>query len=104
MRQRTLGQLKTPVSCIGYGAMSLADFYGPTDDEASHAILSRCLDLGISHLDTSNVYGRGKSEARIGAFLAKQGARLAVSGSNGEKLRIFREQLIDEVACLLFGE
>ena len=73
MKQRTPGQAATPVSAVGYGAMSLSDFYGPTDDQMSHAILSRCLDLGVTHIDTSNVYGRGASEKRIGAFLAKQG-------------------------------
>lgn len=73
MKQRTLGQLATPVSAIGYGAMSFCDFYGPTDEEKSHAILNRCLDLGINHLDTSNAYGAGLSETRIGSFLAQQG-------------------------------
>lgn len=73
MKQRVLGQLKTPVSALGYGAMSFSDFYGPTDDEKSHAILDRCLDLGITHIDTSNVYGLGLSETRIGSYLAKQG-------------------------------
>ena len=53
--------------------MSFCDFYGPTDEEKSHAILDRCLDLGINHLDTSNAYGAGTSEARIGSFLARQG-------------------------------
>lgn len=73
MKQRKLGQLATPVSALGYGAMSFSDFYGPTDDAKSHAILTRCLDLGITHIDTSNVYGGGMSESRIGSFLAKQG-------------------------------
>lgn len=73
MKERTLGQLKTPISALGYGAMSFSDFYGPTDDAKSHAILDRCLDLGITHIDTSNVYGAGLSETRIGSFLAKQG-------------------------------
>ena len=73
MKQRTFGQLKTPVSALGYGAMSFSDFYGPTDEEKSHAILDRCQDLGITHIDTSNVYGLGKSEERIGSYLAKQG-------------------------------
>lgn len=73
MRQRLLGQARTPVSALGYGAMSFCDFYGPTDDEKSYAILDRCLDLGITHIDTSNVYGLGMSETRIGAYLAKQG-------------------------------
>ena len=75
MQQRTLGQLGTPISAIGYGGMSLSNFYGPTDDDKSNAILSRCLDLGITHIDTSNVYGAGQSETRIGAFLAKQGSQ-----------------------------
>ena len=51
MKQRTFGQQKTPISAIGYGAMSFSDFYGPTDEEKSHAVLDRCLDLGITHID-----------------------------------------------------
>jgi len=73
MQTRLLGQAKTPVSAMGYGAMSFSDFYGATDDAKSYAILDRCLDLGITHIDTSNVYGLGMSESRIGAYLAKQG-------------------------------
>lgn len=73
MHTRKLGQAGTDVSALGYGAMSFCDFYGPTDEEQSHAILHRCLELGISHLDTSNAYGQGVSESRIGSFLAKQG-------------------------------
>ena len=73
MKTTTLGQLAKPVSVIGYGAMSFCDFYGPTDEATSHAILDRCLDLGITHIDTSNAYGAGTSEARIGSYLARQG-------------------------------
>ena len=73
MKQRTFGQHKTPISAIGYGAMSFSDFYGPTDEEKSHAVLVRCLGLGITHIDTSNVYGKGMSETRIGSYLANQG-------------------------------
>ena len=73
MQQKTLGQVKTPISALGYGAMSFSDFYGPTDDDKSNAILDRCRDLGITHIDTSNVYGMGMSEKRIGAYLARQG-------------------------------
>lgn len=75
MKKMKLGQLETPVSVLGYGAMSFSDFYGPTDDEKSYAILNRCMELGVNHLDTSNVYGLGMSEQRIGAYLSKQGSR-----------------------------
>ena len=73
MQQRKLGQLGTPVSAVGYGAMSFTDFYGPATEEGSEAILAQCINLGITHIDTSNAYGLGKSENRIGTFLAKQG-------------------------------
>ena len=74
MRKRNLGNTGATVSAVGIGAMSFSDFYGPTDTEKSHAILSKALDLGIDHIDTSNVYGAGMSEERIGSFLKDQGA------------------------------
>mgnify|MGYP001824641673 CR=1 FL=1 len=78
MKKRKLGSNGTVVSAIGIGAMSFSDFYGPTNTEKSHAILSKALDLGIDHIDTANVYGSGLSEKRIGSFLKDQGA-----GKNG---------------------
>jgi len=53
--------------------LSFSDFYNPTDTEKSHAILAAALNLGINHIDTSNVHGLGASEERIGSFLVKQG-------------------------------
>lgn len=73
MHHRRLGQSGPTISAIGYGAMSFGDFYGPTTDEASFRILDRCLDLGITHLDTSNVYGNGRSETVIGQWLKARG-------------------------------
>lgn len=64
------------VSCLGVGAMSFADFYGPTSDDNSYAILNAARAAGVTHIDTSNVYGTGRSEAAIGAWLkAHPGAR-----------------------------
>lgn len=75
MHQRNFGNTGTTVSAIGVGALSFSNFYGPTDTEKSHAILAAALNLGIDHIDTSNRYGNGLSEERIGSFLAKQGAK-----------------------------
>jgi len=74
MHKRSLGRNGTTVSAIGIGALSFTNFYGSTNTETSHAILNKALDLGIDHVDTSNVYGGGLSEERIGSFLAKQGS------------------------------
>lgn len=69
MQQRRLGQDGPMTSAIGVGAMSFSDFYGPTNEVASHAILQAALELGVSHIDTANVYGTGRSEIDIGTFL-----------------------------------
>ena len=71
MERRKLG--RDTVAAVGLGAMSFAGVYGATTEEVSHATLSAMLDLGMDHVDTSNVYGMGVSEAVIGSFLARQG-------------------------------
>ena len=73
---RHIGQDETRLASVGIGAMSFSNFYGPCNDEQADSILTAAIDLGLNHIDTSNVYGMGVSEQRIGSFLAKQG-RLA---------------------------
>ncbi|MEM7463515.1 MAG: aldo/keto reductase [Pseudomonadota bacterium] len=69
MKKRKLGVDGPEISAIGYGAMSFSDMYGPTNESESHAILDACRELGVTHLDTANVYGMGKSENAIGSYL-----------------------------------
>lgn len=73
MKQRQLGQNGPQVSVVGYGAMSFTDFYGPVTEAGSMEILDACEELGITHIDTSNVYGMGRSETVIGDWLKRRG-------------------------------
>lgn len=73
MKQRRLGQNGPTVSVLGYGAMSFTNFYGPATDEGSMTVLDACVELGITHVDTSNVYGMGRSETVIGEWLKLRG-------------------------------
>ena len=73
MKLRQLGQNGPLISAVGYGAMSFTDFYGPADDNSSAQLLDACLDKGISHLDTADVYGMGRSEKVIGDWLKVRG-------------------------------
>lgn len=73
MKQRKLGQNGPTVGVVGYGAMSFTNFYGPATDEGSMSVLDACVDFGITHIDTSNVYGMGRSETVIGEWLKKRG-------------------------------
>ncbi|MEO9896109.1 MAG: aldo/keto reductase [Paracoccaceae bacterium] len=69
MQKRQMGRDGQAVGCLGVGAMSFSDFYGPTSEENSFAILDAALEVGVTHLDTSNVYGMGRSEKAIGVYL-----------------------------------
>jgi aryl-alcohol dehydrogenase-like predicted oxidoreductase len=64
MQSRTLGTLE--VSAQGLGCMGMSEFYGAADDAESIATIHRALDLGISFLDTADVYGPYKNEELVG--------------------------------------
>lgn len=69
MKTRSLGKSGPKIHPIGIGAMSFSNFYGPTNETASHAILDAAMEAGVTHIDTSNVYGMGTSETVIGTYL-----------------------------------
>ncbi len=58
------------VSAIGFGAMALTPVYGDVDDTESLATLNRAVDLGVTFIDTANVYGGGNNERLIAKLLA----------------------------------
>lgn len=53
------------VSAIGFGAMALTPIYGEVDDTESLATLNHCLDVGVTFIDTANIYGGGDNERLI---------------------------------------
>ncbi|MGR3483516.1 aldo/keto reductase [Salipiger marinus] len=76
MKTLIMGQGGPEIPALGIGAMSFADFYGETTEAASFAVLDAAVAAGLRHIDTSNVYGKGRSERTIGAWLAANpGAR-----------------------------
>jgi aryl-alcohol dehydrogenase-like predicted oxidoreductase len=58
------------VSAIGFGAMALTPVYGEISEDEALATLHRCLDLGVTFIDTANIYGNGANERLIGRLLA----------------------------------
>jgi len=66
MQQRRLGNSGAMVSALGLGCMPMSEFYGPHDEGESIATIRRALDLGCSHLDTADMYGRGHNEELVG--------------------------------------
>ena len=57
MQQRNLGSQGLTVSTEGLGCMGMSAFYGAFDDAESTATIRRALDLGVTLLDTADIYG-----------------------------------------------
>ena len=91
-RYRKLGKYGEDVSPVGIGAMSFTNFYGPCNDSQAKHILNAALDMNLNHIDTSNVYGAGKSEERIGDFLSKQGNLSSSLFNIATKAAIYTDQ------------
>jgi len=71
MKTRKLGRSGPEVSAIGLGCMGMAAFYGQASDEAqATAVIHRALDLGVTFLDTAEMYGPHTNEIQVGKALA----------------------------------
>jgi aryl-alcohol dehydrogenase-like predicted oxidoreductase len=66
MHYRRLGKQGPMVSAVGLGAMSFASVYGSAEDAESAATIARALELGVTFIDTANIYGAGHSEEVVG--------------------------------------
>jgi aryl-alcohol dehydrogenase-like predicted oxidoreductase len=58
------------VSELGLGCMGMSEFYGATDDDTSIATIRRALDLGVTLLDTADMYGPFTNERLVGKAIA----------------------------------
>ena len=68
---RTLGtQSAPPVSAMGLGCMGMSEFYGTADEAEAVATIRRALDLGVTFLDTADMYGPFTNERLVGNAVA----------------------------------
>ncbi|HEV2887788.1 MAG TPA: aldo/keto reductase [Jatrophihabitans sp.] len=89
-----LGELE--VSRQGLGCMGMSEWYGPADWDTSIATIHRALELGVSFLDTADVYGAGHNEVLVGRAIAGRreqvqlATKFGIDRSGGDQARVIR--------------
>ncbi len=88
-KTRKLGASGVAVSALGLGCMGMSEFYGPSDDAASVALLQRAVDLGVTFFDTADMYGSGHNEMLLGqAFRGSRRERVVIATKFANMRRI----------------
>ena len=70
MQKRDLGKEGLSVSELGLGCMGMSEFYGTTDEGESVATIQRAIELGVTFIDTADMYGPFTNERLVGRAVA----------------------------------
>jgi len=106
MKKRMIGKSTLEVGAIGLGCMGMSEFYGTCDVRESINTIHRALDLGVTLLDTADMYGVGENEKLVGKAIAgrRSGVILAtkfgvIRNATGEYLGISGRPEYVKSAC-----
>ena len=86
MRQRNLGSQGLTVSAEGLGCMGMSAFYGAFDDVESTSTIHRALDLGVTLLDTADIYGPFTNEVLVGKAIADRRDKVVLATKFGNEV------------------
>jgi aryl-alcohol dehydrogenase-like predicted oxidoreductase len=87
MEQRTLGRQGLVVPELGLGCIGMSQSYGPGDDQESVATIHRALELGMTFLDTADMYGPFTNERLVGRAIAGRRDELVLATKFGNQRR-----------------
>ena len=83
MQTVRLGSQGLSVSRMGLGCMGMSEFYGPTDEQESLATIERAIGLGVTFLDTADVYGPYINEELVGRAIRGKRGRIVLATKFG---------------------
>jgi aryl-alcohol dehydrogenase-like predicted oxidoreductase len=83
MEQRRLGTQGLQVSAVGLGCMGMSEFYGAADEQESIATIHRAVEMGVSFLDTADMYGPFTNEELVGRAIRDRRDQVVVATKFG---------------------
>ncbi|MFN3277314.1 MAG: aldo/keto reductase [Paracoccus hibiscisoli] len=83
MERRQLGQGGPMVGAVALGTMNFMGTYGAADPPDSLSVIEACIEMGIDHIDTSDVYGAGGAETLLAPVLARHRGRVTIASKAG---------------------
>ena len=83
MEERALGSGGLRVSALGLGCMGMSEFYGEGDEGESLATIGRALELGVTLLDTADIYGPFTNEELVGRAVRGRRDRVVIATKFG---------------------
>src|SRR5919199_6123401 len=87
MDNRKLGQEGLEVAAIGLGCMGMSEFYGDSDERESIEVIHRALELGVTMLDTADMYGPFTNERLVGGAIADRRDQVVLATKFGNQRR-----------------
>ncbi|MHB8718390.1 MAG: aldo/keto reductase [Candidatus Dormibacteria bacterium] len=87
MQHRHLGSQGLSVSALGLGCMGMSEFYGTADDGESIRTIHRAIELGVTFLDTADMYGPFTNERLVGRAIADRREQVVVATKFGNERR-----------------
>lgn len=92
---RKLGRQGLEVSALGLGCMGMSQSYGPADERESVATLHRAIELGVTFLDTAEVYGPFTNEELLGRALKGRRHEVVLASKFGFRIENGRSNGLD---------
>jgi aryl-alcohol dehydrogenase-like predicted oxidoreductase len=86
MQTRTLGRQGLTVSALGLGCMGMSWAYGAADESEAIATIHRAIELGVTFLDTAEVYGPFENEMLVGRAIKGKRDRVVIATKFGFKI------------------
>jgi aryl-alcohol dehydrogenase-like predicted oxidoreductase len=106
MQTRKLSSQGPEVSAEGLGCMGMSEFYGQSDEHEALATIHRALELGVTFLDTADMYGPFTNERLVGRAIAGRRDEVVlatkfgnVRGENGERMGVRGDAQYVREAC-----